>query len=80
MEDLDNEERILHLEGYVQALHDLITAFTEALPIQIEAADLLKQYADALHESANVREDIYDHVEVNIQFRDDDDDYKGDLQ
>jgi len=80
MEDLDNEERILLLEGYVQSLYDLITAFTEALPVQIETVDLLKHYADALYESANIREDIYDHVEVNIQFHDDDDDHKGDLQ
>ena len=80
MEDLDNEERILHLEGYVQALHDLITAFVESIPVQIETVDLLKQYADALHSSANVREDIHDYVEVNIQFHDDDDDHKGELQ
>lgn len=68
MDENELEERILLLEGYVQALRDLITAFIEAYPVKSEPLVLLQQYADALHESADVREDIYDYVQVSIDF------------
>jgi hypothetical protein len=68
MKKKELEERVIVLEGVVQAYAELISQFIEQCPLPLSAFDQLDQFSVALYNSAGVREGIEDLVELNIKY------------
>lgn len=62
------EERVLKLEAIIQAQHEVVQNFCESCPLHFMALDQLDNYITALYNTAEVRENISDLVNLEIEF------------